>query len=229
MNNKELYNKIVKILNGEDSEYKNTLETIKKELETEILTSGKINNSIKQAFKRLQKEVDYRTKFKNVLRNGNGLYSITNGFFLVTYTEKQLPNELKPYINPNEKEIDDGFYYEKLKATGNLNLLSLDYEAIKTMYKYNKLNKERNIFTLQNGYTFNIQYFMDILTFLNCKNLTNVKIEIGEHTHAPMNIITENGNAILLPIRMTPEKIDNQLKLQEKVIYNIETDDVLPF
>ena len=53
MNNKEIYNKIVKILNKEDKEPMETLEKIRKELETEIITGGKINNSIKQAFKRL--------------------------------------------------------------------------------------------------------------------------------------------------------------------------------
>ena len=45
MNNKNLYDKIVKILNKEDKEPMETLEIIKKELETEIITGGKINKS----------------------------------------------------------------------------------------------------------------------------------------------------------------------------------------
>ncbi len=56
MNNKILYDKIMKILNNEDKQPMVTLENIKKELETEIITAGKVNNSIKQAFKRLQNQ-----------------------------------------------------------------------------------------------------------------------------------------------------------------------------
>lgn len=217
MNNKEIYNKLVKILNGEDKEVVKTLENIKKELETDITTNGKINNNIKQAFKRLQKENDIRTKFQNVLRNGNNNFTITNSYYLITYTKEQLPDELKAHINPNEKEIDDGLQYEKLKNKNELSLLSLDFEFMQKVYKYNKLNKKRNIFTLQNGYTINLQYFFDIITLLGYKNLKNVKLLLDDKLIHPMNIETANGNAILLPIRMNPEDIEKQLKLQEEI------------
>lgn len=219
MNNKEIYNKITKILKGEDEDYRKTLENIKKELETDIITGGKINNSIKQAFKRLQKQNELRPKFQNVLRNGDNKYTITNVCFLITYNENQLPKELKAYINPNEKEIDDGFCFERLQNTDNeLSKISLDFDVLKKIYKYNKLNKKPNMYTLQNGFTFNIQYFLDILAFLNEKDLKNITLEISEHTHRPMNIISENGKAILLPIRMEQEDVEEQLKLQEKII-----------
>lgn len=81
MNNKNIYDKIVKILNNEDKEPMVTLENIRKELEQEIITAGKINNSIKQAWNRLLKENKSRTKFNNVLRNGNNNYTIINGYF----------------------------------------------------------------------------------------------------------------------------------------------------
>lgn len=223
MNNKILYDKITKILKGEDEDYKKTLENIKKELETEIITGGKINNSIKQAFKRLQKENSIRTKFQNVLRNGDDKYTITNGYFLVTYTGENLPKELQAYINPNEKEIDDGLCYERLKNDGDKNIYELSYISINfnnllKVHKYNKLNKLRDIYTLHGGLTFNIQYFLDIITFLGQKDLKNITLEISEHTHRPMNIISENGKAILLPIRMEGNQVDEQLKLQEKII-----------
>lgn len=221
MNNKELYNKLVKILNKQDDDYMKTLEEIKKELETEIITGGKINNGIKQAFKRLQKENDIRPKFQNVLRNGNNNYTITNGYFMVTYSGEQLPEELKAYINPNEKEIDEGLQFDRLKNNGGeyeLQYISFNYNDLLKIYKYNKVNKKRNFYTMHNGFTFNLQYFLDILALLKQKDLRNVKLEISEHTHKPMNIYTANGNAILLPIRMEAEEIEEQLKLQEKII-----------
>lgn len=223
MNNKNIYDRIVKILNNEDKQPMVTLENIKKELETEIITGGKINNSIKQAFKRLQNDVYPRTKFQNVLRNGDDKYTIINGYFLVTYTGEKLPKELQAYINPNEKEIDDGLCYEKLKNDGDKNIyelsyISINYENLLKVHKYNKLNKLKDMFTLQNGFTFNIQYFLDIITFLGQKDLKNITLQISEHTHRPMNIISENGKAILLPIRMEENQVDEQLKLQEKII-----------
>lgn len=42
MNNKNLYDKIVKILNKEDKEPMETLEKIRKELETEIITGARL-------------------------------------------------------------------------------------------------------------------------------------------------------------------------------------------
>lgn len=220
MNNKELYNKIVKIIDG-DKNTPQLLEEIKKELETEIITNGKINNSIKQAFKRLQKENDIRTKFQNVLRNGNNNFSITNGYFIITYTAEQLPEELKAYINPNEKEIDDGLQFEKLKNTNELSLLSLNFKLMEKVYKYNKLNKRRNVFTLQNGYTFNLQYFMDILSLLNYKDISSITLEIDNSLIHPINILSKNGNGILLPIRATDEQISEQLKLQDELLKEI--------
>lgn len=170
MNNKNLYDKIVKILNKEDKEPMETLETIKKELETEIITGGKINNSIKQAFKRLINQNELRPKFQNVLRNGDNKYTITNAYYLITYTGEQLPKELKAYINPNEKEIDNGFQFEKLRnMDGEIEKISINYENLLKIHKYNKLNKLDDMYTLSGGLTFNIQYFLDIITFLGKK------------------------------------------------------------
>lgn len=219
MDNKILYNKITKILNNEDKQPMVTLENIKKELETEIITAGKVNNSIKQAFKRLQRDNSIRTKFQNVLRNGDNKYTITNAFYLITYTGEQLPKELKAYIDPNEKEIDDGFQFDKLRNNdGKISKVSINYENLLKVHKYNKLNKLNDMFTLQNGFTFNIQYFLDILALLGQKDLKNIEMEISDKNIHPMNIISENGKAILLPIRMEDDRAENQLKLQEKII-----------
>lgn len=219
MNNKNLYNKIVKILNKEDKEPMETLEKIKKELETEIITGGKINNSIKQAFKRLINQNELRPKFQNVLRNGDNKYTITNAYYLVTYTGEQLPQELKAYINPNEKEIDNGFQFEKLRNDdGEIKNVSINYDFLLKVHKYNKLHKLDDMFVLDSGFTFNIQYFLDILALLKEKDLKNIKMEISDKNIHPMNILSENGKAILLPIRMEEDKIENRLKLQEKII-----------
>ena len=219
MDSKILYNKITKMLKGEDKNYRETLENIKKELETEIITGGKINNSIRQAFKRLQKQNELRPKFQNVLRNGDNKYTITSAYYLITYTGEQLPQELKAYINPNEKEIDDGFQFEKLRnMDGEISKVSINYYYLLKVHKYNKLHKLDDMYTLQNGFTFNIQYFLDILALLGYKNTNNIEMEISYKNMHPMNIISENGKAILLPIRMEENQVDEQLKLQEKII-----------
>ena len=156
---------------------------------------------------------------QNVLRNGENKYTITNAYYLITYTGEQLPKELKAYINPNEKEIDDGFQFEKLRnMDGEIEKISINYENLLKIHKYNKLNKLDDMYTLSGGLTFDIQFFLDILALLKEKDLKNVELEISEHNHHPMNIISENGKAILLPIRMDEDKIENRLKLQEKII-----------
>lgn len=220
MDSKILYNKITKILKGEDENYRETLEKIKKELETEIITGGKINNSIRQAFKRLINQNELRPKFQNVLRNGDNKYTITNGCFLITYTGEKLPKELKAYINPNEKEIDKGLQFDKLRNNdGEISKISLDFNILQKIYKYGKLNKKSpNCYTLLNGFTFDLQYFFDIIALLGYKNINNIEMEISDKNIHPMNIISENGKAILLPIRMEEDKIESQLKLQEKII-----------
>ena len=220
MNNKSIYDKIVKILNEEDKQPMVTLEEIKKELETDIITAGKVNNSIKQAFKRLQKENSVNPRLQNVLKNAINNFTITNGYFLVTYTGEKLPKELLAYIDKTEDNMYADFRYDKFKNTDSeISKVNINYEDLLKVYKYNKLNKlQKNMFTLQNGFTFNIQYFLDILAFLNEKDVNNVTLEVSTNNTHPMNIISENGEAILLPIIMEDNQIEEQLKLQEKII-----------
>lgn len=218
MNNKQIYDKLVKILKKEDEEPMKTLEELKKELEIEIITDGKVNNNIKQAFKRLQNQNEGRTAFQQVLRNENDLYSITNGFYMITFTKEQLPKELQPYINPNEKDIST-FQFEKMKNQDkDIKRIDIDYNRLLKVYKYNKLNKLDNMYSLTGGLTFNIQYFLDILTFLKSKDLKDVELWISGNNEHPINIYSQNGNAILLPIRMEKERLENQLRLQKQIL-----------
>lgn len=218
MNTQKIYNKITKILNGEEGEIKKTLEDIKKELEVEIITSGRVNVNKMQAFKRLQKENEFRPRFKNVLINNNNNFTITNGYYLITYKGKQLPKELEPYKDTENDGQYLNFNFEKFQNTNKKGVLSLNFDAIIKIYKYNKLNKKKNIFTLENGFTFNIQYFLDILCLLDCKSLEKVTLEISENIFEPMNIITENGKAVLLPIKVTDEQINEQLTKQKNIL-----------
>ena len=218
MDTKKIYNKITKFLNEEEYDIKKALEEVKKELEVEIITGGRVNANKMQAFKRLQKENEFRPRFKNVLINDNDNFTITNGFFLVTYKGNQLPKEFEPYKDTENDGQYLNFNFEKLQNTNKKSVLSLNFEAIIKIYKYNKLNKRKNIFTLENGFTFNIQYFLDILCLLDCKSLENVTLEISENILEPMNIITENGKAVLLSIKVTDEQINEQLTEQKNIL-----------
>lgn len=218
MTNKQFYNKIKKILDGQDKSPMITLEQIKKELEVEIVTNGKIDKNLLQAFKRIQKEMENRDRFQKVLVNENGLYTITNSFYLVTYNENQLPCELIPFIDNTNDHTYADFNFNHWQDDKKRNLLSLNMDALKKVYNYNKLHKEENIFILDNGFTFNLQYFFDILALMEVKGLVEVTLQISDDIHAPMYILGKNANALLLPLRVTQEQIEARKSIQKKIL-----------
>lgn len=222
MDIKNMYNKIDKILKNEDEHTKETLEEIKRQLEVEIITGGKTNNNITSAFKRLVKENEVRPDFQKVLQNDD-TYSITNGYYLVSYNLDQLPEQLKPYILPEKNKYN--LNYEQLKNTNEVVKVSINWDSLTKIHKYNKLHKKvRSEFVLSDGFCFNIQYFMDIITLLGYKDLSkDIELEYyPEDIKTPMNIKSKNGNAVLLPIRSTDEQIKNALELQYKILNNME-------
>lgn len=219
MDLKKMYNDLEKILNRQDKEPMLTIEKIKKELETEIITDGKINVTMNQAFKRLLNDNKLRPAFQSVLNNDNKYFTITNGYYLITYTSEQLPEQLKVYESKKVNQYNINF--EQCRNTNELVNLALNFEALKKIHKYNKLHKNTDLFVTEDGFTFNIQYFLDILALLNYKNISSdVILEYyPKNRYTPMNIKTKNGNAILLPIRLdNSEKIQELLKIQNDVI-----------
>ena len=215
MDIKNIYDKIVKIIEG-DEKQSQLLEEIKKELEIEILLNGKkANKGIKAAFKRLQKENDYREAFKSVLICNDETFSITNGYFLVNYKKEQLPKELEPYIN--YKAEKSNFTYDYFLNTGTeRELVSLNYDFLMKYNKHLKLNKLRSMYVFENDFSFNIDYLIDILTFLGYKDMKNIKMLVPKTDRkSPLLIESENGNAILLPIyNADRNKTEEALKMQ---------------
>ena len=225
MDIKNIYNKIDKILKNEDEHTKETLEEIKRQLEVEIITGGKTNNNITSAFKRLVKDNEIRPRFQNVLINNDNKYTITNGYFLITYNQEQLPDQLKPFIDKTNDNMYNDFNYDKFKNTNEVVKISINWDLFTKVHKYNKLHKKvRSEFVLSDGFCFNIQYFMDIITLLGYKDISkDIELEYYPENHTtPMNIKSKNGNAILLPIRCTDEQITNALELQNKILNNME-------
>ena len=215
MDIKNIYDKIVKIIEG-DEKQSQLLEEIKKELEIEILLNWKkANKWIKAAFKRLQKENDYREAFKSVLICNDETFSITNGYFLVNYKKEQLPKELEPYIN--YKAEKSNFTYDYFLNTGTeRELVSLNYDFLMKYNKHLKLNKLRSMYVFENDFSFNIDYLIDILTFLGYKDMKNIKMLVPKTDRkSPLLIESENGNAILLPIyNADRNKTEEALKMQ---------------
>lgn len=218
---KKMYNNLDKILNGQDKEPMLTIEKIKKEIESEILSDGKINVNMNQAFKRLLNDNKIRPAFQSVLNNDNKYFTITNGCYLVTYTSEQLPEQLKAY---KSKEVNKyNINFEQCRNTNELVNLALNFEALKKIHKYNKLHKNTDLFLTDDGFAFNIQYFLDILALLNYKNISSdIILEYyPKNRYTPMNIKSKNGNAILLPVRLdNAEKIQELLEIQNDVINN---------
>lgn len=67
--------------------------------------------------------------------------------------------------------------------------------------KYLKLNKLKSMYILNNDYAFNINYLVDVLTFLGYKDMKNIKMLVPKtDRRSPIHINSENGNAILLPM-----------------------------
>ena len=126
-----------------------------------------------------------------------------------------MPKELEPYIN--YKAEKSNFTYDYFLNTGTeRELVSLNYDFLMKYNKHLKLNKLRSMYVFENDFSFNIDYLIDILTFLGYKDMKNIKMLVPKTDRkSPLLIESENGNAILLPIyNADRNKTEEALKMQ---------------
>lgn len=202
MNLERIYDKLgTYLVNGDVEIVKNVM----REIETEIITNGKVNKGIKSAFKRLLKVNDYREGFKQVYTTLDGFYAICNGYFLVDFgkDKNNVPKELQAYINIAEissQTID--FEHLKLNESENIKEYTINVTDLEKIHKYNKINTEDFIpYRIENKYI-NADYLLDIITFMGMQKSKTITIRMTDNPYAPLEIINNEIKAILLPIKV---------------------------
>lgn len=215
MNLERIYDKLgTYLVNGDIEIVKNVM----REIETEIITNGKVNKGIKSAFNRLLKQNDYRDGLKQVYTTKDGFYALTNGYFLVDFgTDKNnVPKELQAYIDIVEcPKTTLDFEHTKLNESENIKEYTVDVTHLEKLHKYNKINFEDKIpYRIENKYV-NPDYFLDVLSLMGLKNLKSIKVRMTDNPIAPLEIITGEVRAILLPIRVDDLKEHYDAKNKE--------------
>ena len=213
MNLNSMYNKLEKFKNSRDF---NIIDEVMKEIETEILTNGKVNKGLMSTWKRFLKDTENRPTFNQVYMSQAGNYVACNGYFAIDYgTDKNnVPKELQAYINIKKYEkptID--FEHVKLNEAENIKEYEINIEEVEKLHKYNKLNGKKIPYRIMNKYI-NGDYLLDILSLMQLNKEKKITVRMTDSDIAPLEIITENIKSILLPInvRDRKEKYDEKLK-----------------
>ena len=194
-----------------------------KEIETEILTNGKVNKGLMSTWKRFLKDTENRAVFNQIYKSQNGNYVACNGYFMIDYgiDKNNVPKELQAYIETlkgNYEVPNIDFEHVKLNEAEGIKEYEIDLELVEKLSKWNKLNKRKNYgdripYRIENKYI-NGDYLLDILTLMGLNKNKKITVRMSESSIAPLEIITENIKSILLPINARDRKeiYDNKLK-----------------
>jgi len=218
MNLNSMYSKLEKFL--KTGEVKLVTEVMK-EIETEILTNGKVNKGLMSTWKRFLKDTENKPTFNQVYISQANNYVVCNGYYLVDYgiNKNNVPKELQAYINTKkyEKTTTD-FEHVKLNEAECIKEYEVNIEEVEKLSKWNKLNKKKNYgdripYRIKNKYI-NSDFLLDILSFMGLNKNKKITVRMTEKDIAPLEIITENIKSILLPINARDRKeiYDNKLK-----------------
>lgn len=226
MNSEKILNVLNKLEVKEES--KIDLENLKRELQADILTNGKIKNSILATFKKYvkQNQKDGRPVFDHIFKSRNGNYAFTNGYFLLDWgnNEENIPVELKAYTN--DEKTDHNFDFDTLEDKITDKEAKINIEEIEKIVKYNKFrckeiyvgaDKQPLLASLDNETYFNPQFLLDIIKITNSKE---GEINVKYRTNiSPICFETNNVKCILLPVRLTT---DEHVKSQREERENFE-------
>lgn len=179
------------------------IELAKKEIrEKEV--KKKCNSSDVKRFKLIEKyllKVDMPDRFRTTwIENGHQCF--TNGYiaFMLKKHFDQLPKTDIPPLNLND--------LIKQKTADDLYEVDVDITDVKTKLKIfkaeNKANKTKRpcIYRIENSF-FNAQYLIDCYTILSGKN---IKFSQTKNNLAPAIIKSENGKAIICPVKPPKDK-----------------------
>ena len=226
MNSEKILNVLNKLEVREESQ--TDLENLKRELQADILTNGKIKSGILSTFKKYvkQNQKDGRPAFDHIFKSRNGNYVFTNGYFLLDWgnNKDNIPAELRAYVN--DEETDKEFDFETLEDKITDKETKINIEKIEKIVKYNKFRcKEINVGadkqpllgSLNDETYFNPQFLLDIIKIANFKEK---EINVKYRTNiSPICFEINNVKCILLPVNL---KTDNHIKQQREEKENFE-------
>lgn len=226
MNSEKILNVLNKLEVKEES--KTDLENLKRELQADILTNGKIKSGILSTFKKYvkQNQKDGRPVFEHIFKSKNGNYVFTNGYFLLDWgnNKDNIPAELRAYINEEETSCNLDFDTLEDKITDKEAKIKI--EEIEKIVKYNKFRckeaefyqeKQSLLADINDEVYFNPKYLLDIIKITNSKE---EKINVKYRTNiSPICFEINNVKCILLPVKL---RTDNQIKQQREEKENFE-------
>ena len=203
MNLNSVYNKLEKLKNTRDF---SVIDELMKEIETEIITNGKTDKGITNAWKRFLKDTEIRAVFHQVFKSQAGNYVACNGYFAIDYgTDKNnVPRELQAYIETLEgdyKVPNIDYEHIKLNESEGIKEYEINVADVEKLHKWNKLNKKQIPFRVQNKYI-NGDYLLDILSLMGLRKNNKITVRMTDSNIAPMEILTDNIKSILLPINI---------------------------
>ncbi|MDY5984756.1 MAG: hypothetical protein SPI94_04725 [Candidatus Onthovivens sp.] len=226
MNSEKILNVLNKLEVKEES--KTDLENLKRELQADILTNGKIKSGILSTFKKYvkQNQKDGRLAFEHIFKSKNGNYVFANGYFLLDWgnNKDNIPAELKAYVK--DEETDKNFDFETFEDKITDKETKINVKEIEKIVKYNKFRcKEVGFYQgeqslladINNEVYFNPKYLLDIIKITNSKE---EKINVKYRTNiSPICFKINNVKCILLPVNLTT---DSYIKQQREEKENFE-------
>ena len=226
MNSEKILNVLNKLEVMEESQ--TDLENLKRELQADILTNGKIKSGILSTFKKYvkQNQKDGKPAFEHIFKSKNGNYVFTNGYFLLDWgsNKDNIPAELRAYVN--DEETDKNFDFETFEDKITDKETKINVKEIEKIIKYNKFRRKETGFyqreqlflaDINDEVYFNPKYLLDIIKIINFKGK---EINVKYRTNiSPICFEINNVICILLPVNL---KIDNRIKQQREEKENFE-------
>lgn len=209
MNLEKIYKKLKDINNIYNND---DIKEMLVEMQVELITNGKINKGVLSAFKSITKNNADRPIFEQIFQANNDNYIICNGYLLIDFTEdvNNVPNELRAYIDYKTTEYTKpSFTFENLKCKeNNIKTAKINLEDMEKIIKYNKINKTKIPFVIDNKILFDTEYMQGIL---NIAKFKDKELNVVYYTEtAPIEMIFENCKAILLPVKPRSEEKFNE-------------------
>ena len=221
MNSEKILNILEKIEVKENS--KTEFEDLKRELQADILTGGKINKGLLATFKKYVKENEKagKEKFMKIYKTKNGHYCVTNGYFLIDFGTdiNNINKNIRSYVDENIM-ADSSLDFENLSDKFATKIKELNIIDLEKNMKYNEIRqkelKEKNILPLpfQIDETFvNASFFINVLKIIDKKV---DKITVNYNTAiSPIQFKIDDISILILPIRLNSENLETVKKEKE--------------
>lgn len=219
MNSERILNILNKLKVYEESQPE--LENLKKELQADILTNGKVRTGILTTFKKYvrENEKSSRTKFAQIYKTQRGNYCFTDGYFLVDFgnDKENIPAEIRGYINDTDNTSTMDFdtlsdKYADKKA-------EIDIKLLEKYVKYNKMmSKENETIEIYLPYNINETYInpefvVDMIKFAG-KKIDKITVYYNTAI-SPVQFIIDNIKFLVLPIKIPDIKKETILAEKE--------------